>query len=79
MPRRAIPPPPGRPSQPAPAGLDLEPDEPAFVLRASDLMASETLLEWCRLAQRFGVSTTRIREAERCARAMERWRLKNGR
>jgi hypothetical protein len=54
----------------------LDPDEPAFVLRASDLCAPETVIAWARMAQRFDVPAARIRAAEKCAREMERWRAK---
>lgn len=78
MPRNPIPPPPGRPSQPAPAGLDLEPDEPAFVLRAGDLMAADFVRLWAARAEEFGVPTARIQAALKTADAMERWRLTRG-
>lgn len=64
-----------RPSQPAPAGLLLDPDEPAFVLRASDLLAAETVRQWATLAERFDVPTARIQAALRTAEEMERWQL----
>lgn len=72
-------PPPNRPSQPAPAGLLLDPDEPAFVLRASDLLAADFVRLWAARAEEFGVPTPRIQQALRTADAMDRWRLTRGR
>lgn len=67
-----------RPSQPAPAGLLLDPEEPAFVLRAGDLMAPEYVEKWAADAEAFGVDAERVRDARRCAKRMNDYRLKHG-
>lgn len=84
MTRKKKPEPVARPSWPAPAAeasdqlLELDPDEPVFVLRATDLLAPETLQRWIVLARQMGVSSARVLAAERCVREMNDWRLRRG-
>jgi len=79
-PKRKGPPPlpVNRPSAPAPAGLELDPDEPAFVLRAGDFMAPEYVAKWAQDAESFGVEAARVRAARQCAKRMNDYRLKKG-
>jgi hypothetical protein len=48
-------------------------DEPIFVLRAQDMLASHFVREWAFMAERHGASREKISEALACARAMEKW------
>jgi len=46
-------------------------DEPIFVLRAQDVSAPETILEWIRLNP--ALPDGKRREAFECSEAMRRW------
>lgn len=49
------------------------PDEPVFVIVASDVIATEVVEFWAFMAQRHGVSEHKINSAMDVARAMSRW------
>lgn len=52
-------------------------DEPVFVLRANDPVASMVIRHWAQLA--FGThKSDKIAEARRCANAMDAWRREKG-
>ncbi|MDB5364161.1 MAG: hypothetical protein JWM77_88 [Rhodospirillales bacterium] len=51
-------------------------DEPVFVLRASDLLASWTVLVWARLAALNGAPADKVESAMEIARAMQDWTVK---
>jgi hypothetical protein len=51
-------------------------DEPVFVLRASDLLASWTVLVWARLAALNGAPAEKVESALEIARAMQEWTVK---
>ncbi len=52
------------------------PDEPVFVIRASDLTGPETILKWIVRAEVLGVNEAKLREAFECAMAMRRYQSK---
>lgn len=49
-------------------------DEPIFVLRAQDILAPDAVRRWAKLAESYGVSHAKIREAMDCAKQMEDWK-----
>jgi len=53
-------------------------DEPIFILRASDALAPQVILEWIRLAKRNCVSHAKIVRAKQHADALWSWQLKHG-
>ena len=53
-------------------------DEPIFVLRAKDRLASMAVREWAERAELSGSPEAKVQEALRCAEAMDEWAEKNG-
>lgn len=52
----------------------LDPEEPLFVLRASDILAAATVDGWADLLDRLdGMGNPKVAEARRLAVAMKRW------
>lgn len=51
-------------------------DEPLFLLRGRDTVASETVLDWCDRAGRDGSPNEKLDEAAACAKAMRNWPTK---
>jgi hypothetical protein len=49
------------------------PDEPIFVLRAQDILAPTTILEWAYLALQHGTPLEKVTEAMECAKSMREW------
>lgn len=49
------------------------PDEPLFVLRAQDVLASRVVEFWADEAEKIHVNPKKIEEARDCARAMSEW------
>jgi hypothetical protein len=54
------------------------PDEPIFVLRASDKLAPVVVRIWSLLAATWGTPFAKTSEARSCAQAMEDWQKQNG-
>ncbi len=54
------------------------PDEPLFILCARDVLASDAIREWVRLAKAIDVSDAKVTEAEDLANAMDVWRTRHG-
>lgn len=48
-------------------------DEPVFILRGQDCLASELVEIWAIRAQTLGVPWNKVREAKELAAEMERW------
>lgn len=48
-------------------------DEPIFVLRAQDMVAFETVLDWIARARAAGASEAKITEAIEFAKQFEEW------
>jgi hypothetical protein len=48
-------------------------DEPIFVLRAQDKLASHFVRQWAVVAKAKGLSQDKYDEAMKCADAMEQW------
>ena len=59
----------------APSSVDaIDPEEPMFLLRATDLCSPAALRQWAQLMkQLWGDSCIRATEAGRCATRMQRW------
>lgn len=53
-------------------------DEPVFVLRAKDKLATEAIGEWIDRAHFYGVNTKKIHAALDDISAMNDWQLRNG-
>ena len=53
----------------------LEPDEPAFVLRARDIIAPEIVREWAFRAQVEGSPIEKCDNARKIADEMEQWQI----
>lgn len=49
------------------------PDEPVFILRDQDLLASELVRQWAHSDRRLGCSPEKVQEALDCAKAMSQW------
>ena len=54
------------------------PDEPIFVLRATDVFAPEVIRFWSEKARRGGTRSTKVSDALACADAMEAWAVEHG-
>lgn len=52
------------------------PDEPVFILRGQDLLASEFVRRWAQKAKAVGASQAKVDEALACADAMDAWRIR---
>lgn len=52
---------------------DLRKDEPCFVLRARDVLASAIVREWAQKAREAGTPEEKCVEAEQLADAMDKW------
>jgi len=52
-------------------------DEPVFLLRARDVTAPQTVMMWAEFNRRIGGNTSLIEEAERHAKSMLIWQVKN--
>jgi hypothetical protein len=76
--RPSYPAPPNVPLAGDPEGPLLDPDEPAFVLRAGDLLAPEYVEKWAADAEAYGVDSRRVAAARRCAKQMNNWRNRKG-
>lgn len=61
------------PKNPIQAILGLQPDEPFFVLRASDLLADYLVEEWARKAEQHGCDPKRVRAAREKAQEFRAW------
>ena len=57
---------------------DMSPEEPLFILRARDVLASHTVRRWVEQARLIGdcVPGVKIAEAERLADQMDAWPIK---
>ena len=51
-------------------------DEPVFILRAQDELASGVVREWCARAEAAGVRSSMLFGARQIAEAMDRWPVK---
>lgn len=49
------------------------PDEPVFILRASDILAGPVVLMWAMMAAAFSCPEAKVDEANECAKAMMAW------
>jgi hypothetical protein len=52
----------------------LAPDEPYFLVKATDLLAPVITELWASLAALRGAGSRKVEEARECAAAMRRWR-----
>lgn len=53
-------------------------DEPLFVLRSQDELAPDLVRAWARGARASGTPEKKVKEAFRCADAMDQWASTNG-
>jgi hypothetical protein len=53
-------------------------DEPVFILRAKDKLASTIVRSWYALAMSMGVSISKVTAALQCAMSMEQWGDRHG-
>ena len=49
------------------------PDEPIFILRASDILAPIVVKYWATIAQDTGVNSEKVKEAWLVSEAMKKW------
>ena len=54
----------------------LDPDEPVFVLRGSDILAAEVVRDWAERARAAKVEPAKIVDALNIADAMDKWQTK---